>query len=105
MAQAQLVGWLEGLFHGIQAAMFAQQAARRSSKSSVVEACLRRTPSGATGAGPAAAASTSRSTGSDTLDRSARQQLRDQHGHEREDDRDQRDHVGNRLVPGRNSRL
>src|SRR3954471_3698209 len=27
VAQAQLVGWLEGLFHGIQAAMFAQQAA------------------------------------------------------------------------------
>src|SRR5256885_13669140 len=26
VAQAQLVGWLEGLFHGIQAAMFAQQA-------------------------------------------------------------------------------
>jgi hypothetical protein len=25
----QLVGWLEGLFHGIQAAMFAQQAAAR----------------------------------------------------------------------------
>src|SRR6266516_6822727 len=29
VAQAQLVGWLEGLFHGIQAAMFAQQAAAR----------------------------------------------------------------------------
>ena len=28
VAQAQLVGWLEGLFHGIQAAMFTQQAAR-----------------------------------------------------------------------------
>ncbi|MEA2827066.1 MAG: hypothetical protein QOG43_1505 [Actinomycetota bacterium] len=27
VAQAQLVGWLEGLFHGIQAAMFSQQAA------------------------------------------------------------------------------
>ncbi|PZS22523.1 MAG: hypothetical protein DLM54_02845 [Acidimicrobiales bacterium] len=26
VAQAQLVGWLEGLFHGIQAALFAQQA-------------------------------------------------------------------------------
>lgn len=25
IAQAQLVGWLEGLFHGIQAALFAQQ--------------------------------------------------------------------------------
>lgn len=27
VAQAQLVGWLEGLFHGIQATLFAQQAA------------------------------------------------------------------------------
>ena len=27
LAQAQLVGWLEGLFHGIQASLFAQQAA------------------------------------------------------------------------------
>jgi len=26
IAQAQLVGWLEGLFHGIQATMFTQQA-------------------------------------------------------------------------------
>lgn len=30
VAQAQLVGWLEGLFHGIQAALFAQQAAARA---------------------------------------------------------------------------
>ncbi len=29
IAQAQLVGWLEGLFHGIQTAMFAQQMAAR----------------------------------------------------------------------------
>lgn len=29
MAQAQLVGWLEGLFHGIQATLFAQQMAAR----------------------------------------------------------------------------
>jgi hypothetical protein len=28
IAQAQLVGWLEGLFHGIQTALFAQSAAR-----------------------------------------------------------------------------
>ncbi|MCF3139657.1 bacterial proteasome activator family protein [Paenarthrobacter sp. AR 02] len=28
IAQAQLVGWLEGLFHGIQAAIAAQQAAK-----------------------------------------------------------------------------
>jgi hypothetical protein len=30
VAQAQLVGWLEGLFHGIQAALFAQQMAARA---------------------------------------------------------------------------
>jgi hypothetical protein len=29
IAQAQLVGWLEGLFHGIQTALFAQQLAAR----------------------------------------------------------------------------
>jgi hypothetical protein len=29
IAQAQLVGWLEGLFHGIQAALMAQQMAAR----------------------------------------------------------------------------
>ena len=29
VAQAQLVGWLEGLFHGIQATLFAQQAVAR----------------------------------------------------------------------------
>ena len=29
IAQAQLVGWLEGLFHGIQATLFAQQIAAR----------------------------------------------------------------------------
>ena len=30
VAQAQLVGWLEGLFHGIQATLFAQQLATRA---------------------------------------------------------------------------
>ncbi|WP_028643638.1 bacterial proteasome activator family protein [Nocardioides sp. URHA0020] len=30
IAQAQLVGWLEGLFHGIQATMYAQQMAARA---------------------------------------------------------------------------
>ena len=29
IAQAQLVGWLEGLFHGIQATLFAQQMEAR----------------------------------------------------------------------------
>ncbi len=30
IAQAQLVGWLEGLFHGIQATLFTQQVAAQS---------------------------------------------------------------------------
>ncbi len=30
IAQAQLVGWLEGLFHGIQATLFAQQMAAQA---------------------------------------------------------------------------
>ena len=30
IAQAQLVGWLEGLFHGIQTAIYAQQMASRA---------------------------------------------------------------------------
>jgi hypothetical protein len=30
VAKAQLVGWLEGLFHGIQATLFAQQVAARN---------------------------------------------------------------------------
>ena len=30
ISQAQLVGWLEGLFHGIQTALFAQQMAARA---------------------------------------------------------------------------
>jgi len=30
VAQAQLVGWLEGLFHGIQATLFAQQMTARN---------------------------------------------------------------------------
>jgi hypothetical protein len=30
IAQAQLIGWLEGLFHGIQASLFSQQMAAQS---------------------------------------------------------------------------
>ena len=30
VAQAQLVGWLEGLFHGIQTALFAQQLSAKA---------------------------------------------------------------------------
>jgi hypothetical protein len=37
IAQAQLVGWLEGLFHGIQATLFAQQMAARSQIEQLVQ--------------------------------------------------------------------
>ncbi|HZG03246.1 MAG TPA: bacterial proteasome activator family protein [Streptomyces sp.] len=42
VAQAQLVGWLEGLFHGIQTALFAQQMAARAQ----LEQMRRALPSG-----------------------------------------------------------
>ncbi len=42
IAQAQLVGWLEGLFHGIQTAMYAQQMATRAQ----VEQVRRALPAG-----------------------------------------------------------
>jgi hypothetical protein len=38
IAQAQLVGWLEGLFHGIQASLFAQQAAAQIQQRQLPEA-------------------------------------------------------------------
>jgi hypothetical protein len=50
VAQAQLVGWLEGLFHGIQATVFAQQMAQRAQ---VEEARRRGLPMGQFGALPA----------------------------------------------------
>jgi len=45
IAQAQLVGWLEGLFHGIQTALFAQQMAARAQ----LEQMRRALPAGGTG--------------------------------------------------------
>ncbi len=48
VAQAQLVGWLEGLFHGIQAAMFTQQQAAAAQ---AAEAQRRGLPPGAQGPG------------------------------------------------------
>ena len=42
IAQAQLVGWLEGLFHGIQTAIYAQQVAARAQ----LEQMRRALPSG-----------------------------------------------------------
>jgi hypothetical protein len=47
IAQAQLVGWLEGLFHGIQATLFAQQMAARNQ----LEEIRRQLPGGAPGPG------------------------------------------------------
>jgi hypothetical protein len=48
IAQAQLVGWLEGLFHGIQTALFAQQMAARAQ----LEEMRRRALPGGLGAAP-----------------------------------------------------
>src|SRR5205085_12275100 len=45
IAKAQLVGWLEGLFHGIQATLFAQQIAARQQ----LEQMQRQLPAGAPG--------------------------------------------------------
>ena len=47
IAKAQLVGWLEGLFHGIQATLFAQQMAARQQ----LDDMRRRLPPGAPGPG------------------------------------------------------
>ena len=47
VAKAQLVGWLEGLFHGIQATLFAQQMAARQQ----LDEMRRRLPPGAAGPG------------------------------------------------------
>ena len=47
VAKAQLVGWLEGLFHGIQATLFAQQIAARQQLEG-----MRQLPPGAMVGGP-----------------------------------------------------
>lgn len=47
VAQAQLVGWLEGVFHGLQTALFAQQMAARSQ----LEQMRRGLPTGSADAG------------------------------------------------------
>jgi hypothetical protein len=47
VAKAQLVGWLEGLFHGIQATLFAQQIAARQQLEG-----MRSLPPGAMAGGP-----------------------------------------------------
>ena len=48
IAQAQLVGWLEGLFHGIQTAIYAQQMASRAQ----LEQMRRALPAGHGGPAP-----------------------------------------------------
>lgn len=40
IAQAQLVGWLEGVFHGIQTALFAQQMAARAQLEQIRQGAL-----------------------------------------------------------------
>ena len=47
IAQAQLVGWLEGLFHGIQTALYAQQMAARAAFDE-----MRKQAIGGSGTGP-----------------------------------------------------
>jgi hypothetical protein len=49
IAHAQLVGWLEGLFHGIQTALFAQQMAARAQLEQMRQGAL---PPGMLGGGP-----------------------------------------------------
>lgn len=49
IAQAQLVGWLEGLFHGIQATLFAQQVAAQQQLEQMKTQAL---PPGQQGPGP-----------------------------------------------------
>jgi len=49
IAQAQLVGWLEGLFHGIQTALFAQQMAARQQLEQMRQGAL---PPGISAPGP-----------------------------------------------------
>ena len=47
IAQAQLVGWLEGVFHGIQTALFAQQMAARAQLEEMRRRALPGSPQGA----------------------------------------------------------
>ena len=55
IAQAQLVGWLEGVFHGLQAALMAQQLAARSQLEQMRRGALppgtSANPTGGTGTG------------------------------------------------------
>ncbi len=52
IAQAQLVGWLEGLFHGIQTAIYAQQMAARAQLEQMRRALPGMTPEHGAGSQP-----------------------------------------------------
>lgn len=52
IAQAQLVGWLEGLFHGIQAAVYQQQAVAQAQLQQMRQALPRTTGGANPEAGP-----------------------------------------------------
>jgi hypothetical protein len=52
IAQAQLVGWLEGLFHGIQTALFAQQMAARAQLEEMRRRALPGPPGSSPSGGP-----------------------------------------------------
>lgn len=54
IAQAQLVGWLEGLFHGIQTALFAQQMAARAQLEQMRRAAIAAEPEPHPGGGAGA---------------------------------------------------
>ncbi|GAB2776448.1 bacterial proteasome activator family protein [Nocardioides salsibiostraticola] len=58
IAQAQLVGWLEGLFHGIQTAIYAQQMAARAQFEQIRKALPAGMSPGGMPGGPAPAPST-----------------------------------------------
>ncbi|MFV1960949.1 MAG: proteasome activator [Acidimicrobiia bacterium] len=46
VAQAQLIGWLEGLFHGIQASLWSQQAAAQNQLQEMQKRALTAPPQG-----------------------------------------------------------
>jgi len=52
IAQAQLVGWLEGVFHGIQTALFAQQMAARAQLEEMQRRALPAGPNQPSSGGP-----------------------------------------------------
>lgn len=63
VAQAQLVGWLEGVFHGLQTALFAQQMAARAQLEQMRRGALPPGLSASDGAGPGGVQPTSGGTG------------------------------------------